>query len=331
MSKRLMNDANRMVDEELDGLVLLHRKSLRRLSGTNVIIRRDLPQIGKVGVVGGGGSGHEPMQAGFVGKGMLDAAVAGEIFAAPSPNQIYTAIRAVDGHKGVLLVVNNFAGDIMNFGMAEEMGKKEGIPVEHVIVNDDVAVPTKENRRGIAGGILVEKIAGAKAEQGGSLSDVRQLAQRAVDNTRSMGIALTSCTLPSTGKQMFSLGEDEVELGIGVHGERGVKRTKLMSADDVASTLLDRISLDLELKRGDNVALLVNGMGSTSIMELLILSRKAVQFLDEAGVTVSRSVAGTLVTSLDMSGASLTVMRLDEELDQMLAAPDSTPSFPKMF
>ncbi|HXW94937.1 MAG TPA: dihydroxyacetone kinase subunit DhaK [Nitrososphaerales archaeon] len=330
MTKRLMNDASRMVDEELEGLVSLHRNTLRRLAGTNVIVRKDAPQIGKVGVIGGGGSGHEPMQAGFVGRGMLDAAVAGEIFTAPPPNQIHRAIREVDGHEGVLLVVNNFSGDTMNFGLAEEMGRKDGIQVEHVIVNDDVAVPAKESRRGIAGGILVEKIAGAKAELGGSLTEVRELAQRAVDNTRSMGVALTSCTLPSVGKPMFNIMDDEMELGIGVHGERGVQRTKLESADKVAKTLLDRISGDLELKRGDKVALLVNGMGGTTLMELLILLKRTVQLLDGEGVVVSRPMAGNLVTSLDMSGASLTLIRLDEELSQMLNAPDSTPSFPKM-
>ena len=330
MTKRLVNDASRMVDEALDGLVSMHRGTLRRLPGTNIILRNDSPVVGKVGVIGGGGSGHEPMQAGFVGKGMLDAAIAGEIFAAPPPNQIHRAIREVDGKKGVLLVVNNFAGDIMNFGLAEEMGKKDGIKVEHVVVNDDVAVPEKDNRRGIAGGILVEKIAGAKAEAGGSLAEVRELARRAVDNTRSMGVALTSSTLPSTGKPMFDLGEDEMEVGIGVHGERGVQRTKLSSADEIARTLLDRISLDLGLKRGDNVALLANGMGSTSVMELLILSRKTVRLLGEMGVAVIMSSAGNLVTSLDMSGASLTLMRLDDELALMLAAPDVTPSFPKM-
>ena len=325
-----MNDPDRMVDEELEGLVSLHRNTLRRIPGTNVIVRKDAPQIGKVGVVGGGGSGHEPMQAGYVGRGMLDAAVAGEIFTAPPPNQIHRAIREVDGHEGVLLVVNNFAGDTMNFGLAEEMGKKDGIRVEHVIVNDDVAVAEKENRRGIAGGILVEKIAGAKAEKRGNLAEVRELAQRAIDNTRSMGVALTSCTLPSLGKPMFSIMEDEMELGIGVHGERGVRRTRLGSADEIAQMLLDRISGDLGLRRGDRVALLVNGMGGTSLMELLILLRRSLQLLDEAGVVVSRPMAGNLVTSLDMSGASLTVTRLDDELSQMLDSADSTPGFPKL-
>ena len=330
MTKRLMNDATRMVDEELDGLVSLCRDTLRRLPGTNIIVRKEAPQLGKVSVIGGGGSGHEPMQACYVGKGMLDAAVAGEIFTAPPPDQIHRAMLEVDGHEGILLVVNNFAGDIMNFGLAQEMGRNDNIRVENVIVNDDVAVSTKENRRGIAGGILVEKIAGAKAEMGGNLSEVRNLAQRAADNTRSMGVALTSCTLPSVGKPMFSIGEDEMELGIGVHGERGVQRTKLGSADEVANTLLERISSDLELRRGDSVGLLVNGMGGTSVMEILILARRAMQLLSRDGVTVSRAMAGSLVTSLDMSGASLTLIRLDDDLSRMLNAPDSTLSFPKM-
>jgi dihydroxyacetone kinase-like protein len=330
MTKRLMNDPSQMVDQELEGLVSLYPNTLRRIIGTNIILRKDAPTIGKVAVIGGGGSGHEPMQAGFVGKGMLDAAVAGEIFTAPPPNQIHRAIRAVDGHKGVLLVVNNFAGDIMNFGLAEEMAKNDGILVEHVIVNDDVAVAAKESRRGIAGGIIVEKIAGARAQLRGSLTEVRDLAQKVVDNTRSMGVALTSCTLPRLGKPMFDLSPDEMELGIGVHGERGVERTNLRSADEIAKTLLERVSIDLDIKRGEEVALLVNGMGTTSPMELLVFSRKILRLLDEAGVKVFRSMAGSLVTCLDMAGASVTLVRVDDEIKQMLIAPDSTPSFPKM-
>ena len=329
MTKRLINDAIRVVDEELDGLVSLYPGSLRRIPGTNIIVRKDAPRKGKVSVIGGGGSGHEPMQAGYVGKGMLDAAVAGEVFSAPPPDQIFQAIKAVDGGRGTLLVVNNFAGDVLNFGIAERMAKGVGVEVEHVIVNDDVAITDKENRRGIAGGIIVEKVAGAGAELGGSLSDVRKLAQRAVDNTRSMGVALTSCSLPRLGRPMFELGDDEMELGIGVHGERGVQRTRLQQADQVAQTLFERVSSDLGLQRGEEVALLVNGMGGTSIMELLIFSRRIAQLLGQAGVVTFRSIVGNLVTSLDMAGASLTIVRLDEELKRLLTAPDSSPCFPK--
>lgn len=329
-AKKILNDVNHVVDEELDGLASLYNNSLRRISGTNIIVRKDSPQIGKVAIISGGGSGHEPMQCGFVGKGVLDAAVAGDVFTAPPPDQIYRAIKEVDGHSGVLLIVNNFAGDIMNFKIAEELASGDGVEIEHVIVNDDVAIPIKENRRGVAGGILVEKIAGTKAEQGSSLREVREIAQRVIDNTRSMGVALTPCTLPRTGKPMFELGQEEMELGIGVHGEKGVERTKLISADEIAKILFDRISKDLGLKRGNEVALLVNGMGATPLMELLIFSRKVIQLLRGEGVTIFRSIAGSPVTTLDMAGLSLTLVRLDEEMKRMLVMPDSAPYFPKI-
>ena len=328
--KKILNDPSYAVDEELDGLVSLYRNSLRRISGTNIIVRKDSPKIGKVSIISGGGSGHEPMQCGFVGRGILDAAIAGDVFSAPPGEQIYRAIKEVDGKNGVLLIVNNFAGDIMNFKLAEELARGEGIDIQHVIVNDDVAVSIKENRRGVAGGILVEKIAGAKAEQGATLNAVREVAQRVIDNSRSMGVGLSACTLPRTGKPLFELGQEEMEVGIGVHGEKGVERTKLKTADEIAKILFDRISTDLNLTLGDEVALLVNGMGATPLMELLVFSRNVVELLAAAQISIFRSIAGSPVTSLDMAGVSLTLLRLDEEMKEMLLAPESTPYFPKI-
>jgi dihydroxyacetone kinase-like protein len=329
MMKKLVNDVNNVVDEELDGLALLYPNSLRRLPHSKIIVRKDSPVSGKVAIIGGGGSGHEPLFGGFVGRGMLDAAVAGEVFSAPPPDQIFSAIRAVNGGNGVLLLFNNYSGDIMNFKLAAEMATENGIEITRVIVNDDVAISSKEMRRGVAGTILVEKIAGAKAELGGSLDEVRRIAERAVNNTRSMGVALTPCVLPRVGTPMFTLDDDEIELGIGVHGEPGVQRTKMKSADEIATILFDRISGDLELKSGEEVVLMVNGMGATTAMELLIFSRKVVQLLDQRAINIFRSFAGNYVTSLDMAGVSLSLLRVDEETKELLLVPDNTPSFPK--
>ena len=328
--KKILNDANEVVNEELEGIELLYSRVLRRIPNTNVIVRKDAPKLGKASVVSGGGSGHEPLHWGFVGKGILDAAIAGEVFTAPTPDQIYAAIKEVNGAKGVLLIINNYSGDIMNFKLAEELAIEDGIEVKHVIVNDDVAVLAKEKRRGVAGGIFIEKIAGAKAETGANLDDVLSLTERAISNTRSMGVALTSCTLPRMGSPMFQIGEDEMELGIGVHGEKGIERMKLKSADEIASLLFDRVSKDLDLRTGDEVALLVNGMGGTPMMELLIFSRAVLRLLQYADVKIFRSIVGSFVTSLDMAGVSLSLIRVDDEMKELLLSPDTTPSFPKI-
>ena len=321
---------NKVVDDELDGISSLYPNILRRIPGTNIVVRKDAPVKDKVAIISGGGSGHEPMHTGFVGKGILDGAIAGEVFTAPTPDQIYTAIKEVQSGKGILLIINNYTGDVLNFKMAEELAIDDGIDVRHVIVNDDIAIDAKESRRGVAGGMLIEKIAGAKAEAGANLDEVLQITNRAIENTRSMGVALSSCTIPRMGAPMFQIADDEIELGIGVHGEKGVKRTKLTSADDIASVLFDRISKELNLLRGDEAILLVNGMGSTPLMELLIFSKAVLRLARNAEIKVFGSIAGTFVTSLDMAGVSLSVLRVDDETKQLLASPDSTPYFPKI-
>ena len=328
--KKLVNDPNRVVDEELDGLVLLFPNVLTRLEGTNVILRKNSSEQKKVALVSGGGSGHEPLHGGFVGKGILDAAVAGEVFTAPPPDQIYSAINSVSAGKGVLLIINNYAGDIMNFKLAEEMARDDGIEIGHVIVNDDVAIASKENRRGVAGTILVLKIAGAIAERGATLNEVQKLGWKVVENTRSMGVALTSATLPRVGRPMFLLQDGEMELGIGVHGEPGVQRTRMKSAEEIASILFERVSEDLGLRSGDEVVLMVNGMGATPMMELLIFSREVIKLIDKLGVKIFRSIVGNFVTSLDMAGVSLTLLRVDGQMKEMLLDPEQTPSFPKL-
>ncbi len=328
--KKFVNDVAHVVEEELQGMVLLYPNVLRRLVGTNVIVRRDSPIIGKVALVSGGGSGHEPLHCGYVGRGMLDGAIAGEIFTSPPPNQIYDAIREVHGGKGVLLIVKNYAGDIMNFKLAEELATDNSIEIKHVIIHDDIALTPVERRRGVAGTILCHKIAGAKAEEGADLVDVERLAQRVVSNVRSMGVALTSCTLLHVGKPMFALQDDEMELGIGIHGERGVQRTKMVTADQIAEVLVSSVSDDLDLKKGDEVVTMINGMGGTSLMELLIISRKALQLLGAREIKNFKSLIGNFVTSLDMAGASLTLLRVDDEMKAMLLAPQFTPNFPML-
>ncbi len=328
--KKLVNDVNLVVDEELDGLTLLYPNILQRLPNSNVILRKESPVKGKVSLVSGGGSGHEPLHGGFVGKGMLDASIAGEVFTAPPPDQIYSAIRNVHGGRGVLLIINNYSGDLMNFKLAEEMASDDGIEIGRVVVNDDVAVESPENRRGVAGTIFALKIAGAAAERGDNLLDTQRIGERVVANTRSMGVALTSCTLPRVGKPMFALQEDELELGIGVHGEPGIQRTRMMAANEVATVLYDRVSKDLVLRREEEVVLMVNGMGATPMMELLIFSRKLVKLLHENGTKIFRSFAGSFVTSLDMAGVSLTLLRVDDEMKELLLDPERTPSFPKL-
>jgi len=326
--KKFVNDPQNVVTEEIQGLVNLYPNSLRSIDET-VVIRADSPVNGKVVLVSGGGSGHEPMHSGYVGKGMLDAAVAGAVFTAPTPDKILAAINSASSGKGVLLVVTNYAGDVMNFKLAEQLAS--GVDqVEHVIVNDDVAIKARENRRGVAGTILVHKIAGAKAESGASLDEVKKLGERVISNVRSMGVALSSCTNPTVGKPIFTLGENEMEIGIGVHGEAGVERRELQSADRVVDLLYRRVSEDLGLRKGEEVFVLVNGMGGTPLMELLVAARKVSELLSNDGIRKFRGMVGNFVTSLEMAGFSLSLLRVDEEMKGLLLAPQNTPAFPNL-
>ena len=324
--KKIINHPNSVVSELLVGMVKAH-PSLQYAEGLEVISRRRKTP-GKVGVVAGGGSGHEPAHAGYVGHGMLDAAVAGNVFSSPSPDRIIKGIEEANGGAGVLLIIKNYSGDIMNFGMAKDLAEMDDIPVESVVVKDDVAVPDSTystGRRGIAGTVFVHKIAGAKAQAGGSLQEVKAAAEKAIANIRSMGMAMSPCTLPAVGKPGFQLGENEVEIGMGIHGEPGVERTGIKTAAETAQILLDRILQDYDFS-GSEVALLVNGLGATPLMELYILNNEIEKLLTAKGIKIHKTFVGNYMTALEMSGCSVTLMKLDDELKQLLDAPCDTPA-----
>lgn len=311
----------------LDGMVAAHPE-LRRLDGTNVLVRDDAPAEGKVAVVSGGGSGHEPTHAGYLGEGMLDGAAAGEVFTSPTADQLNEMIQATDAGEGVLCVVKNYEGDVMNFDTAAEMAGMEGVDVEQVVVNDDVAVEDSlytSGRRGVAGTIFVHKCAGAKAAAGGDLDEVTAVAEKVVDNVRTMGMALTSCVTPEKGEPTFDLGEDEIELGIGIHGEPGTERADVMSADEITEHLTENVLDDLDLGEGEEVVTMVNGMGGTPLSELYIVNRKLQSILDDRGVETWDAWVGDYMTSLDMMGCSVSVLRVDDELKELLGAPAETP------
>ena len=328
--KKLINNPESVVEEMLAGVVAAHPAEVRKLPDANVIVRKNSPVAGKVALVSGGGSGHEPAHGGYVGEGMLDAAVAGAVFTSPTPDQVYEAVKAVDCGKGTLLVVKNYTGDIMNFDMAAEMAQADGIQVASIVVNDDVAVENSTwtaGRRGIAGTIFVHKIAGAAAEQGAALGEVKRVADKVVAHVRSMGMALTPCTVPAAGKPSFTLAENEVEIGMGIHGEPGTHREALRPAEEIVRHLMSKILPDLPYNKGDEVAVLVNGLGGTPLMELYILNKTVSEILQEKGIAVHRTYVGEYMTSLEMAGASISLLKLDAELKALLDAPANTPAF----
>ncbi|HEX3860306.1 MAG TPA: dihydroxyacetone kinase family protein [Stellaceae bacterium] len=331
--KKLINDPRHVVREMLEGLVDL-TPGQALLDNEDVVIRADLPPRDarrEVAVLSGGGSGHEPAHAGYVGAGMLHAAVAGDVFTSPSVDAVLAAIRAVAGPAGVLLVIKNYTGDRLNFGLAAELARSSGIPVETVVVADDVALRDTvepERRRGIAGTVLVHKVAGAAAAAGLPLAAVAQEARAAAAALGTMGVALGPCTVPAAGRPGFALGDDEIELGLGIHGERGVARTTLRRADELADTILTAILSDDALGRGDRVALLVNGLGGTPPMELAVVARRAIAGLRERGLIVARAWSGNLLTALEMPGMSLTVLPVDDARLQRLDAPTVAPAWP---
>jgi len=323
MKKKLINDPEQVVEEMVEGIVMAAPDKLAKLDGYNVVVRKDSP-VEKVALVSGGGSGHEPTHAGYVGPGMLDGAIAGDVFTSPTPDAVFEAIKAVDGGKGVLLVVKNYTGDVMNFEMAAEMAEAEDIEVDHVVVDDDVAVEDSlytTGRRGVAGTIFVHKIAGAKAEAGAELSEVKKVAEKVIANVKTKGMALYPCRVPAADESTFSLEEDEIELGIGIHGEPGTERTDLMKADEIVDELLNSVIEDLPYEDGDEVALMVNGMGGTPLMELFLANRRANQLLAEKGIKIYKTFVGEYMTSLEMAGVSLTLLKLDDELKELLDAP----------
>jgi dihydroxyacetone kinase-like protein len=326
--KKLINAPETVVDEALAGMAAAHA-DLIRVEVPNIVVRRDAPRPGKVGVISGGGSGHEPMHGGFVGMGMLDAACPGAVFTSPVPDQMLAATKAVDGGAGVLHIVKNYTGDIMNFELAAEMARAEGSKVTSIVIADDVAVKDSlytAGRRGVGATVLAEKIVGAAAEAGADLAAVTALCQKVQDNARSMGMALTSCTVPAAGKPTFDLPDDEMEIGVGIHGEPGRTRMKLASADEITALLATPILDDLPFRSGDNVLAFVNGMGGTPLVELYVVYNSLAKILAGRGVKVTRSLIGDYITSLDMAGCSITLLRLDDELTRFWDAPVHTPA-----
>jgi len=325
--KKLINNPEDVVKEELKGIELAHPDLVKVFYDPDFIVRADAPVQGKVALVSGGGSGHEPMHGGFVGKGMLDAACPGAVFTSPTPDQMLEATKAVDGGAGVLHIVKNYTGDVMNFEMAADLARDEGIEVESVIVNDDVAVEDSTwtaGRRGVGLTVLMEKIVGAAAEEGRSLKECADLARKVNGQGRSMGMALTSCTVPHVGKPSFDLPEDEMEIGIGIHGEPGRHRIKLEPADKITEMLLEPVVEDLPYKEGDEVLLFVNSMGGTPLIELYIVYRKAMELLEAKGIKVVRNLIGPYITSLEMAGMSITLLKMDEDLKKLWDAPVKT-------
>ena len=330
--KKLLNDTRNVVTEMLDGLALANDGLVERIPGKDILIRTDLP-ASKVTLLIGGGSGHEPLFHGFVGYNLGDAAACGQVFAAPSPDIIFDAATAAHRGKGVLFLYGNYAGDNMNFDIAAELLAEEGIDVRTVRVNDDVAAAPPEradDRRGIAGDIYAIKVVGGAAATCETLDEVERIARKAVGNLRSMGVAVAAGSIPETGKLTFELADDEIEVGMGAHGEAGITRQKLVSADEVADQLMDRILTDMPLGKGDEIALLINNLGATTMMEMLIVNRRVRQILEGQGVKVYRSDVGTYLTVQEMAGLSITVMKLDDELKQYLDMPARSIGFSNM-
>lgn len=327
--KKLINRIEDVVREATEGLVAAHADVLRWSPDPLFVYRADAPRSGKVAVISGGGSGHEPLHSGYVGVGMLDAACPGEVFTSPVPDQMVVAAKTVDGGAGVLFIVKNYTGDVMNFELAEEMLRDEGLSVRSVLVADDVAVEHSTytvGRRGVGGTVFVEKIAGAAAEDGATLEEVARLAQKASERVRSMGLALSSCTVPARGVPTFELADDEIELGIGIHGEPGRERIQREMADALTDRLLQPILEELALRSGDRVIAMVNGMGGTPIMELYIVYRRLHARLSALGVSIDRRLVGNYITSLEMQGVSLTLLKADDELLHLWDRPVRTPA-----
>ncbi len=322
--KKLINSPENVVHEALEGMVAAHADLIKVQFDPTFIMRADAPVKNKVAIISGGGSGHEPMHGGFVGRGMLDAACPGAVFTSPTPDQMQAATKAVDSGKGTLLIVKNYTGDVMNFELAADLVRADGGQVESVIIDDDVAVKDSTwtaGRRGVGATILAEKICGAAAEAGQSLAEVRDLCQKVNAQGRSMGMALTSCTVPHVGKPTFDLPEDEIEFGVGIHGEPGRTRMKLKPADEIVEMLMEPIISDLPYKSGDEVLLFVNGLGGTPQIELYIIYRKALEVAKRAGLKVTRNLVGSYITSLEMAGTSITLLKLDHQLTPLWDAP----------
>lgn len=326
--KKIINKVEDVVIEMCEGIVKAHPKQLSFNKKYKIIKRKELNKK-KVTLISGGGCGHEPAHAGFVGIGMLDAAVCGDVFASPSTIQVYNAILETQSDQGTLLIIKNYSGDCMNFDAAAEMAEDEDVVVEKVYVNDDVAVKDSlytVGRRGVAGTIFVHKIAGAAAEQGLDLKQVKQVAQKVIDNVRTIGFALTSCTVPAKGTPTFKLEQDEIEFGVGIHGEPGIAREKLVSADELATKMIDFITGDISFEAGSEVALLINGLGGTPLQELYLLNNSVTNAIENKNIKIYKTFVGNYMTAIDMAGASVTLLRLDDELKNYLDSSADAPA-----
>jgi dihydroxyacetone kinase-like protein len=326
--KKLINDPKDVVRESLEGLASAHADILRVSFDPTFVVRRDAPVRGKVGVVSGGGSGHEPMHGGYVGRGMLDAAVPGQVFTSPTPDQIEAATRAVDGGAGVLHIVKNYTGDILNFEMAAELCQLQRLQVEAVVINDDVAVENSlytAGRRGVGATVLAEKICGAAAERNYDLTRVAGLCRKVNENARSMGMALTSCTVPAAGKPTFELADGEMEMGIGIHGEPGRERMAVQPVREIVARITEAVLTDLAVQSGQSVIVLMNGLGGTPLIELYVAYNELERLLRGKGVAIARRLVGNYITSLEMAGCSVTLLRADEELLSLWDDPVVTP------
>jgi dihydroxyacetone kinase-like protein len=327
--KKLINSPEGVVKDALAGVAAAHANLVTVHYDPDIVVRADAPVKGKVGIISGGGSGHEPMHGGFVGRGMLDAACPGAVFTSPVPDQMLAATKAVDGGAGVLHIVKNYTGDVMNFEMAAELAAAEGIEVAAVVTNDDVAVENSTwtaGRRGVGVTVLLEKIVGAAAEAGANLAECKRIAEKVNGQGRSMGMALNACTVPHAGKPSFELPDDEIEVGIGIHGEPGRRREKLASAAAITAMLAEPIVSDLPFERGDKVLAFVNGMGGTPLIELYVVYNELNKILAVHGITISRNLIGSYITSLEMAGCSITLLKLDDELTTLWDAPVLTPA-----
>lgn len=325
--KKILNDPRNAAEEALEGMILSQADKLRRITGRRIVVRKDSPVLGKVALICGGGSGHEPAHSGYVGRGMLDAAVMGDVFTSPAPGDIMTAINSVNGNAGVLLIIWNYMGDVMNFTSVEDSARESGIETEHVIVNDDVAIKEVKKRRGVGSTIFVQKIAGAKAEHKESLGEVKRVAEKVIQNSRSMGIALTPCVVPAVGKPTFTIADNEVELGIGIHGEPGVEKSKMMRSEEMARYLVGNIVADQKLVYGDDIAVMVQGMGGTSNMEKFVFYKDVHQQLINLGLNVRDPFIGEYTPSMEMVGVHLTLLKLDRELQELLEEPTEAPGW----
>ncbi len=328
--KKIINNPEHVVDDMLKGMVDAHPEYIKKLDGFHILVRKDAPTSGQVALVSGGGSGHEPSHGGYVGEGMLSAAVAGEVFTSPTPDQVFEAVKYVDDGRGVLLIIKNYTGDVMNFEMAGDMAAIEGIKVEKVVVNDDVAVENSTytaGRRGVAGTVFVHKIAGAAAAKGMELEEVKEIAEKVIANVRSMGMSLDACIVPAAGKKGFELGADEVEIGLGIHGEPGVSKEKLKTADAHTRDLMDRILKDIQIEKGEEVAVLINGLGATPMMELYIVNKTVKEILENKAINIAKTYVGNFMTALEMPGFSISILKLDNELKELLEYKADTPAF----